>query len=315
MFNSSQLVTILSCSGVVSGILLIFYYDIRGVLLNNKKKAVNKGKKQTSELYIHLENLLTATSKNGTIKKNTVDMFLFLSGFITVFLMVILIRQGAGVRTIGTALSVFCGALPYVYLRIKKFNMQYKASYEVEALIQEILNQYRICNCNMIMAIDNAVKNLAEPLLVKKYLYRLSLKTKNSRDKKELRKAIDNFANSIDTDCAKMLANNMLMSLTDGTDVTEGMEDLLKDCRAITMKLEQGRRANAEAFTITRFFVPAAYAFTIWMLHDQFSISFSDILDYQINTRRGVMLFMAIVISGFINHAVIIVASKIKFDY
>lgn len=298
---------------LLTGILLLFYPDIKRMLPRRKKASRTLNEFRSSSIYIHLEKIFASLSETGTVGKNSVAAFLGLSLFLFLIVNVIIMKQDGSMA--GLVVSIAFGFLPYVCLRFRKFNIQHKASYEAEVLIEELLNEYRTNYYNMAEAIDVCFRKLDSSLRVKNYLYRLSLKTRNARNEDELAKALEDFVYSINTDWSKMLANNIKMALEDGTDVTSGLESLLADCREINETLERGKRQNTEAFTIMQFFSPLAYLVFIWMMINWFDLSLKEIIDYQLNTEKGAQLFLGIILISFVNYVIAIVSSKEKFDY
>jgi diguanylate cyclase (GGDEF)-like protein len=130
-------------------------------------------------------------------------------------------------------LATFAGALPYFYLRIKLRAIRIEGSYEAEGLITELINQYKINYYNMVEAIDRTIPYLNNYPHSKKALFRLALTVKDYSTDEELENSIQEFVYSINTEWSTMLSMNINLAIKNGSNVTESIEDILKDLKTL----------------------------------------------------------------------------------
>jgi hypothetical protein len=211
--------------------------------------------------------------------------------------------------------SIAAAFLPYGYLRLKLTAIRIEGSYQAEQLIVELLNQYKISYLNMIEAIDRTIPFLEEYPYVQRMLFRLSLRVKEYRTKEELQNIIKEFTYASETEWATLLAHNLYLSIEDGTDVTEALEDIVEELRETKQMLEETKRMNNETFFMIQFLSPGLYVLSIWGAVKYFDFTFKKFLDYQLNTPAGLKTGILILVLTVINFVALTIMKKQKFDF
>lgn len=226
-----------------------------------------------------------------------------------------LLVKGGRSLLVDLLFAISTGVLPYVVLRSRLIVMRIEGSYEAEALINELNNQYKICNLNMIEAIDKTLPLLNNCRYTQRALFRLAMSIKDYKTDEELDKIIKEFVFAIDTDWAAMLATNIKISVSDGRDVRPSLDDTLEDLKNIKVTLEKDKRYNNEAFSILRFVIPAVYVLSIIAAIKLFGFSLNKFLQYQFNTDLGLKFALVTLVSMAINYIVYYVMRKPKYDF
>lgn len=299
-------------TALFAGVYLIFFdwinYYPRLAIKELRRKHVHK----ESALLLHLEKIFSVISRKGNAKR---DMNLFILSSLALFLVffLLLMKQGFSINKIG--ISAVIGLMPYCYIRTKLLTLRISGSFEGQILISEIVNQYKMNHFNIIEALDKSVSHLEKAPLSAKALLRMSLRLKTYQTEKELRTIIDDFVYALDTEWAKMLANNIYIAMVDKVTVTSGLEDLLRECKTINKALEEGKRMNNESFLMAKYLGPVMYVGLMWLAKDALEYDLGMIIKYQLFTSAGLMLFIVLTAITFINFIVISVLSRQKFDF
>lgn len=275
----------------------------------NLRKYEEQNKK--SKLYNHLEMIFEIVYNT----KNQFYIYTFILGTILIFILNVIIFSRQSSVTFTILFSTLFSLLPYGYIRLKLSNIRIEGSYEAEALLSEIINQYKINYFNMIEAIDKSISFLDKSPYTQKLLFRLSLGLKEYRTEQDLEELLKRFAYGIDTEWIKMLSNNIYLSIEDGMNVTASLEDILKEIRQAKSSLEESKRLNTEGFAIAKFLSPLFYIISIYISVKYFNFSISKFFKYQIYTQLGFKFFVVILLLMVFNYVMIFMYKRRKFDF
>ncbi len=114
--------------------------------------------------------------------------------------------------------SGFCILVgPYALLRLKLYTIRIESSYEGEFLLTELINQYKINNFNMVEAIDASIAHLANAPQSRRLIFHMSLRLKSYSDRQDLERILYDFTYGINTQWSRLLMNNILLSIDEGT--------------------------------------------------------------------------------------------------
>lgn len=312
MPDADGFVSFLLYAALFSGVYLLFFDWINYYPRLAIKELRRKSARKESALLLHLEKIFSVISQKGNVRRD-INLFIFISLTVFLFFFSLLMKQGFSISKVG--ISAMIGLMPYCYIRTKLLTHRISSSFEGQILISEIVNQYKINHFNIIEALDKSVGHLQKAPLSAKALLRMSLRLKTYQTEKELRKIIDDFIYALDTEWAKMLANNIYIAMVEKVTVTSGLEDLLRECKTINKTLEEGRRMNNESFLMAKYLGPVMYIGLMWIAKDAMEFDLGTIIKYQLFTSAGLMLFIALTAITFINFIIINVLSRQKFDF
>jgi len=260
----------------------------------------------------HIRLLIMLTTSRKT--KDVVFYFLFFSVFL--FIITFAVFAGLfGISIFFVLLSIFIGLLPYIYLRFRLKRIQLEGSYEAENLIAELTNIYKISDFNMISAIDKTIESIKGSPLSKKAMFILSLKIKDYKSKLELESAVDFFVSMFGTEWATLLGMSIFESITNGTDVSVSLDEILSNLKQIKDSIEKDKRANYEAFTMVKFVIPVVYILSVFTCIKYFGFTLSKFFYYQFYSALGLKFFIAIVVLSIISFWSMYILSKPKFDF
>lgn len=272
-----------------------------------KKDIFKKPKK--NKLFRHIEKTLNITKKNTDI--NTVYSFFIISFSLFFVVFIVLIKQRMGYFSLIFAL--IAGLSPYLINYLKLSNIRLQSSYEGEVLITELTNQYKINNYNMIDAIDKSMPFLNNNKYTKQCLFKLSMAVKEYKYDNDLDDAIDEFVFSINTEWAVLLGINIFLAISDGSNVSGSLDDIINDLKMIKESIEKGNRENSETFALTNF-IPFIYIGSVWLAVKYFNFTPQKFLDYQLRTSIGLKFGLLILTLCITNIAVSSLMKKPKFD-
>ena len=133
---------------------------------------------------------------------------------------------------------------------MRLYRIRVESSYDADKVVTEIANQYKICGFNMREAIRKSEKYLASAPFCRKHIYALALCLDTYKTDEELKKYLDYFVFSVDTQWAKMLSNNIYFAVVKNFNVVEGLSDILKDIKNSYTVAESSKRENSESVTM-----------------------------------------------------------------
>ncbi len=212
-------------------------------------------------------------------------------------------------------LATAVGLIPYLILQIKLHNIRINSSYEAEALITELLNQYKINYLNMIEAIDQTVQRLGRQPYSKKALIRLSLAMKQYRNKEELEEIILEFHYTMNTSWSILLANNVYLSIEYGDDVREALDDILNDLIDLKNINAKNQQYNHEALFMIKYVAPGTYLLSIYTMFAFFGFTFDKFMDYQFRNPIGFKFFLLTITFITINYIIYFFIKRQKNDF
>jgi Flp pilus assembly protein TadB len=240
-------------------------------------------------------------------------MFLFLSALI--FLSVLVPAYSLLGPLMSFLLSFSATVLPCLILRIRMGNIRKKGSYEGERLVAEILHKYRICNFNIYEAIERTINSAADLKVSGRLLSKLLLELRNTGNPRKIKNATEDISYGINTNWGRMLAHNIYIAASKGSDVSIAIEDILIQLRKAKTVFEERKRLNNEAVRMTFFMVPITYFTTAIMAVAYLDVPLMKFLKNQFGTREGVLLFYFIIFIFVVNIALLQLVTNRRFDY
>lgn len=274
-------------------------------LANQRETNKSKGIK-------HLGMLLSVTLNN----KTPYAIYTFILVSTTLFILTIIFMFNSGNQLFINLLFAFVVAvIPYLILRVKLHNIRINSSYEANALITELNNQYKINFLNMIEAIDHTIPRLNKQPYSKKALTRFSLAIKQYRNSSELEEIIKEFNYSIDTAWSMLLATNLFLSIEYGDDVRESLDDIIEDLKDLKNISEKNKQYNHESFMIIKYIAPATYIFSVLAMFYIFGFNINKFIDYQFNNPMGLKFFILVIFFIAINYLIYFLIRKPKNDF
>lgn len=211
--------------------------------------------------------------------------------------------------------SGISASLPCLLIWVRLEGIRRKGSHEGEQLITEFLRQYRISNYNIYETLERVVIFREEIKYTRKLLYKLLFELRDTGNPKKIKKATDKFAYSINSNWSKMLAHNIFIAASKGTNISLAAEDILIQLREARAMAEERKRLNNESMRMTYYMVPFIYLSTVFMAVKYLDLSLSRFLFNQFNTPGGLILFLIIVFLFVGNIGLISMVSNQRFDY
>lgn len=286
--------------------LKIFYHRFR---VRNRLKARRKEHMGPSRGHAWLSrSLLVATGRS-------LPPSAFIAAVVSLFIAVLSasIRSFTIFNAVLTALAA--SAIPFLLLYTRVNNVRRKGSEEGETLVSAFLNQYRINDYNIFVAIENVLLSNPELKISRRLLFHLLLELRDTGDSKKIKEATEDFSLALKTKWGRLLAHNIRLAADRGDNVSIALEDILIQLREARSAKEELKRLNSEAVRMACFMVPFAYLATSFLSVIYLDLSPVQYLINQFTTPQGLCLFMYILLFFTGNLALLSFVSGRRFDF
>jgi len=290
---------------------ILFWSDILYLLKSLYKRSVFRSTdREYSKLYNHIDMIFYTLRGNSKSSR----VYCFFAITVLLFFVPLLLSFSSLNFMFAITISIILAALPYCILRLLLYRIRINSSYDADKVVTEISNQYKICSFNMREAIRRSVKYLSSAQFCRKHIFSLALGLDTYKSDAELKKYLDYFVFSIDTQWAKILANNIYFSISKNFNVAEGLADILKDIKNSYYAAESLKRENAESVAIVFFLAPILLIISPFLAKWLMGFSLIQFLEYQFKTPVGITLFLLIVIGYCFCFFVVFFMNRKKFD-
>lgn len=304
----SEIINLLTYLAYFLGICLVFIIDSR--LLKKKPIKLKQTSVRSNRVYEHLQKLIFINFSR--------QHSLLISGFVVCTLLIFFIAMYLTLKVgilYSTVVSTMFASIPYFALLIRRRYIRVSISYDADLIITELANNYKIYNNNMIQALEATIKIISDIQVSKRIITRFVIKVKEYSNEEELQAAIDEFVYAIDTEWAKMLANNLYLSINSGLDVTNSLEDIVKELVIAKSNFEKTDRMNNENIMVGKYLTPILYIGSVYLAVDYFDYTIREFFYYQFKSTSGINYFVIIVILTVININFMYYIKNRKFDF
>lgn len=266
--------------------------------------------KKHSSLYNHIDKIyftLKGVSDSGSVYK-------FYTISIAFFVVTLMIMISLSDVLFAILISSLITLLPYIFLRMRLYRIRVESSYDADKVVTEIANQYKISDFNMREAVRKSEKYLASAPFCRKHIYALALSLDTYKTEEELKKYLDYFVFSINTQWAKMLANNIYFAVVKNFNVAEGLSDILKDIKNSYEISESSKRENTESVVMIFYMAPILFFISPFLAKWMMDFPIRKFLQYQFKTPIGIALFSVIIVGYIFSTFLIYFINRKKFD-
>ena len=244
--------------------------------------------------------------------KKQENLFLKISFLLTVLISsILMLKIDVELAVLGGFTIAF---FPYLLFKLKQRNTQIQVSMEGNILVSEILNNYRICSCNISDAIVSTVYSLDGAPNSKKVLLPLAIAMDGSMSYGEVKKALDNFDKEINTFWSKALANNLYYAYIFGIDITVALEDLLQSTVKSKQITEYNVRSNNEGKIILKWIIPLCCVLIVVGACSAFGFTITKFVQYQFFTGTGISWFIIFLVSYVVGILTYFLLARKKMD-
>ncbi len=190
------------------------------------------------------------------------------------------------------ACGLFTGMLPYLILKVRLYNRRVARSREGDLLVQELLNNYKICDFNMKEAVEATAESLEDAPNGRRLLLHLAKGLQTAATRNELESLLSVFRYAIDTAWGNVLASNIFFAHFYGVRVDQALEDLLAGIVRSRQVVEHGKRENNEARLILTYLVPVSFLLSVLCACHYFGFTLAKFMRYQFGTALGLKWFL-----------------------
>ena len=276
-----------------------------------KTVSVRKSKESSSSIVRHLLGLFKTVFSHNV---NTAEIYMFLIVCSAVFLFSIRMLLKLYPLPLSFAMAAMLSAAPYLVIRLRLRVKRISNSYDADLLVTCIMNEYRQHSYNMVQAIEKTAVRDDMGEYSKRNLYRLSLALKAYYSEEELDLAVERFVYCYDTEWASLLGINIKVAVHSGTNVSNGLEDIISELKEIRSSIEKSKRYNREAFAMIRFLLIPLYLGTIYLATNAFGFTLRKFIDYQFLNPVGLRFAVVTFMSMFVSFIAFKVAKRPKYD-
>lgn len=279
---------------LMGGELLLFRQELGALLLRIQLLLGLERKKITIRprgvLYQHLEGLLRMLPEQRLDGRR----FLILSCLVSAAAAAAVLMLAG--PWMGAAAGCFSAVIPYVLLRIRCGNVRNAVRNEGETLVASLLSAYRMHHLDIGSAIGASAAQKEELPGTCPLLSSLLLRLRECRSEEEVGAVTEQFADSIGSDWARLLAANIREAYLFGTDVQLALEELLKQMREARLLSEARLRENNETVWMTIFMIPGSLGAVVFLSVGQMGIPLKTLMENQFADPTAASLMMLILI-------------------
>ncbi len=255
-----------------------------------------------------LENMLEIVLDNRIDERTflIISLILMVVGFFVSFLF----------KGFGTSLftGILLSVTPYLALTYKYGRLQAKGSYEGETFLNLLLVKYRTSNRNIELALEEVAREGQDIPTIQPYIVKMLNRMRMTRDRDAIQAACDDFASSIGTRWAKMLANNIFAASYENMTITAAIEDVLIQLRRAKQIAEERNRANAETGRLF-VFIPICYVGTYLYAFLVGKLSLHDVIERQFVSTPGYLFFIISLWMTIVCYFLLAASKNRKLDY
>lgn len=294
------------------GLILVYQRDLTNYLAKIKTNHRLKERRRQLKEYSRIEQHFNCIAKATLNIKGSY----LIASMSSIYLVVMLVANRNLLSIISSnVLAISIGATPYLILRIKFEGIRMKSSFEGEMLISNFLNQYRIVNFNVCEALEKLLEESKNTKASNPFILKMLLELRNTGNAREIKNAVNRFANVINTNWSRMFAYNIQLAVERGINVSLAIEDILMQLRDARTIFEERKRLNSETIRIVVYMIPFLYVFTIVISLKYIGISLKAFLENQLFTKEGFLFFTVSGVMFLMNIALMEIVSRQKFDY
>ena len=266
--------------------------------------------RQHGRVHRHLQMLVVAAEAEKVIP--SIAFFYLLSGGLSLFSALLFSLVISWSLALPWALMV--GAIPYLILQSRLHERRVRRSLEGDLLVQELLNNYQICEYNMLEALEKTALTLQEAPLGKKLFLQLAKDLKNAVTRQEAEMILTEFKYACDTVWGNILASNILFAHLYGIRVDGALRDLLYCMMQSRKAVEYSRRENHEARLMLIWLAPMSFLLSIFFACYFFDFTLAKFFAYQLGTPLGLQWFFSMVFCYTVSLMVHRFLAKEKMD-
>ena len=211
--------------------------------------------------------------------------------------------------------ALMAASVPLLFLVVKMESDRTKGSREGISFVSELHRQYRICSRNIYAAMETTVNAQGDYPVCRKQLYRLLMHVRSSGSPEEIKAETENFSFAMGTVWGNMLAVCIRMALINGTDVSEGLADIITQLKTANERAEERKRLNGESARMTIFLIPLLYFGTMLLSVVYLDVSPANLLKNQFMTPEGLLFFMFSLFLFLVNLVILRILGNARIDY
>ena len=206
-------------------------------------------------------------------------------------------------------------AVPIIMLALRTETERGKASREGLSMVSELYRQYRIHDRNIYEALSFAIDNSASFPVCRKLLSALLLRIRSAGGSRELDRGFEQFTFSLGTSWGHMLSTCIRISAVSGTDVSEGLLDIIEQLKAAGKNAEKRKRMNSESVRMALFLIPFMYVGSFFLSVGYLDMQPAKFFRNQFLTTEGLMFFLLLLVMFVFNICAIRIVTNKKIDY
>ncbi|SFV03685.1 hypothetical protein [Alicyclobacillus macrosporangiidus] len=254
----------------------------------------------------HILDVLEATLDYKTPDPLRAFLYFSLAVAAVVYIGFYLVTANYLLPVVPATLSFF---LPYAVLRVQKYRLSIKNSYDITPAISLLVTKYRAEHLNMAHALAATVDELP-PSAIRRALSRLLVRLSRHVGERDALEALRSFNNQTGTVWATQLSSLIYDGFVEGIDVDTSLVELAEDITHVQAELKRQRldRTDTLMVAVTPF---VAFPVGLWYLYAGVT---HNAFKYQFGTTQGLALFILTALIACFSLAVAIIFFRPKQD-
>lgn len=266
--------------------------------------------KSYGKIRTHMKQLIEGADAKGLFATvysfYVITVVLFLSSSLFVFFI-------TGWRS-APVWGMFFAILPYCFMHVRLHEKRVERSKEGDIIVQELLNNYLIHDCNMQEAIEITSRTMEDAPLGRQLYLQLAKGLQHAVTNREIENLLSTFRYAFDTAWGNVLASNIYFAHLYGIKVDAALNDLAICMTESRKSVEFGRRENHEAKIMLLFLAPVSYILSIFFACHYFNFTLAKFFFYQFGTKLGLQWFLSMVVCYVISLMIQSFLTKEKMD-
>lgn len=277
---------------LIIGIWLVFFpffnEAAKEAFQKRTRRSSNEEQRKEPQFIQMTQRFLAASA--GIKGKSSVYGFYALLFLVSVFSFTTLQASNRGPDEV-LSFSFVAPGLIVLFLYYRLHQSRVRTSHEGKHIINELLNNYRIYNKNIIEALDQTVYSLKGYPNARSLILILAIGLKEYKNEEELREVVNEINYRINSKWGILLANLIFAAERNGDDITEGLIDLSKDLAELDQINEKNKQLNLEGSIMIKFLIPAIFLGGLYLLFSQAGFTIKKYIEYQFVNDIGFTLF------------------------
>ena len=170
-------------------------------------------------------------------------------------------------------------------------------------MLSILLSAYRMNGGNISEALEFTATQKKEIPETSPVLQQMVMRLRESENNDMIHRAVKSFADSVNSNWARLLAADIKLAFTEGAGISLALEEILNQLREAEVLMEERIRMNNEGSRMTIIMIPLTFVITTVMAVKQLDVPLTDMVRNQFSDATATIMFMAMIFMFIFNLA------------